>query len=195
MNRRSIIRGLLTLPAMPLTMKVASAKQTVALEDERIAKLTSGLIPPGVTATHQCSERGCRYHYRGYHLSWTGWKIAHDNSDLVAQWLASPPDWEREDWSYLYASVPGHAGLYDIGSTFDIKHRPYQPSTNWADIMRVGFNRKPEDGAASILDQITSGYLKSPLLEQAKEQTLARLVELIDDYRLCRPSFPPTGVR
>src|SRR5260221_9864822 len=69
----------------------------------------------------------------GFNLHWTGWKAGQDTTLVVAQWTAYPtweeqrkPHLKREELRGFYSSVPGGAGPYYRGETFDISHKEGQ---------------------------------------------------------------------
>jgi hypothetical protein len=70
------------------------------------------------------AKRDFSFNYRGYVVSWTGWKLAQDNLDVVGQWWAVAA--HERPWSGFYASVPGGMGRFNVGGTFDIRQRDGQ---------------------------------------------------------------------
>jgi len=69
----------------------------------------------------RCSHEflGCREHYRGYHLIWTGWKVEQNSTKVAAQWLAWPLI--RGTGPYIY-QCGNHVGPYILGEKFNTNH-------------------------------------------------------------------------
>lgn len=69
-------------------------------------------------------KRDVAFHYHGYFVHWTGWKLSQSNHLVVGQWWAVVAG--TRPWSGYYASLPGGEGSFRVGANFDIQDRKDQ---------------------------------------------------------------------
>ncbi len=87
------------------------------------------------------------FEYRGYRITWTGWKKGQDTADLKAQWLAYPKEGDHR----LYVSNTGTWGLF-----FDGAHL----NCSWTWVDRVSSIDQSAAGLASTCEQMREAIIR-----------------------------------
>lgn len=102
---------------------VVAALPTVAIAKTQISESTPTKPEPiidGLIEHPQWANSNFQYGYKGYGLSWAGWKDLYGNHGTFSgQWLATP--WENGHWGSgpeLYVSYPGHARIFGDGDIY-----------------------------------------------------------------------------
>ena len=125
----------------------------------------------------------CSFHYKGFHIIWSGWKIDSDCSFAVCQWYAWPVVYKdniRDD-VMVYASYPGKQGTYKLGEVFDISPvEGQEPVQAWGDFPVQSRDRSIQS------DNSGKYYYPQDKLQKLvahSNDALTRLLLEIDRYR------------